>query len=113
MTEPHSNPWRNRAPALAAAALCLGAGLLVARQNAMRGFPDGHLTTFEACLDPALAILPPALGLAALAFLLAAIWPRHRRAASLVALLPALAALGNLTIAVRQTCHGLENGWGG
>lgn len=113
MTGPRPNPLRNRAPALAAMALCLGAAFLVAQRNAMRGFPDGHLTAFEACIDPGLALLPPALGLAALAFALAAIWPRHRRAASLIAPLPTFAALGNLAIAVRHSCHGLENGWGG
>ena len=113
MTEPHSFPWRNRAPAFAAAALCFGAGLLVARQNAMRGFPDGRRTAFEECIAPGLALLPPALGFAALVFLLAATWPRHRRAASLLAPVPTLAALGHLAIAVRQTCHGPENGRGG
>ncbi|PWK61407.1 hypothetical protein [Roseicyclus mahoneyensis] len=113
MTGPHPNPLRHRAPAVVAAALCLGATLLVARQNAMRGYPDGHLTRFEACMDPGLALLPPALGLAALVFVLVAIWPRHGRTASLLVALPVLAALGHVAVAALHRCRGLENGWGG
>ncbi len=102
-----------KTPLLAAAALSFGVTLVTLRHNEMRGFPDGHLTAFEVCLDPALALLPPTLGLGALALVLAALLPRHRLAAIVCAALPVLGALGHLFWSVRVTCHGLENGWGG
>ena len=102
-----------KTPLIALAALFFGAALLLVRQNAMRGFPDGHVTSFARCMDPAFSLLPPAMGVSALAFLLAAFWPRHRRAASRLAPLPALAALGHLGVLAFFACWGLENGWGG
>ena len=103
----------SRIPFLAGAALALGVALVVARRTAMRGFPDGHLTAFQSCLDPALALLPPAFGLCALALVLAAFLPRQRPAAVACAALPALAAPAYLLWTASVTCNGLENGWGG
>ena len=103
----------SKTPFLAAAAFSLGMALVIARLNAARGFPDGHLTGFQACLEPALALLPPAFGLCALAFAIAAFLPRHRLAAGAIAALPPIGALGHLLWAARVTCQGLENGWGG
>ncbi len=95
------------------AALAIFSAVLAAIANNSRGFPDGHLTAFQRCMDPVVAVLPFSLALVGASLLVGAIWFRLSKAAIVVAAVSGFVYGGLILWTTTVTCSGLENGWGG
>lgn len=91
------------------AAVCAGSGLLQILAQSQLGFPDGHVTEFEAAMRvPHLVFAAISVGLAGVL-----VWPGRRGRWWLVVLACAVVAVDRLGLAVIGGLLGLDHGQGG